>query len=187
MLDKYRETLEGHNKSVAELKERVAETKAAESALKKALSQAKKKVEAAEHSLQRAIKKAEADKDAKPAKKSPTSNASKSAKIVTEDEEEVVAKARVGGVLDILRTTADKRRSHLESKRHNNFLNYRTPWKDGGDDSEDWPDSLKRSLVMRMQRRRVQITLRPSRTSILSDVKMETEKELAPDQNSSAK
>ena len=187
MLDKYRETLEGHNKSVAELKERVAETKAAESALKRALSQAKKKVEAAEHSLQRAIKKAEADKDAKPAKKSPTSNASKSAKIVTEDEEEVVAKARVGGVLDILRITADKRRSHLESKRHNNFLNYRTPWKDGGNDAEDWPDSLKRSLVMKMQRRRVQITLRPSRTSILSDVKMETEKELAPDQNSSAK
>ena len=187
MLDKYRETLEGHNKSVAELEERVQETKAAETALKKALSQAKKKAGSAEHSLQRAIKKAEMEKDAKPFKTSHASGATSSTNIVTEDEEEGIAKARVSGVLDILRTTADKRRSHLESKRHNNFFNHRTAWKDGEDDAEDWPDSLKRSLVLRMQRRRVQITLRPSRRSMLSDVKMELEKKLAPDQTASAK
>ena len=188
MLDKYRETLEGHNKSVAELQERVEETKAAESALKKALSQAKKKAGSAEHSLQRAIKKAEMEKDAKPSKKSHTSSgATNTTNILTEDEEEGIAKARVSGVLDILRITADKRRSHLESKRHNNFFNHRTAWKDGEDDVENWPDSLKRSLVMRMQRRRVQITLRPSRRSILSDVKMELEKKLALDQTASAK
>lgn len=187
MLDKYRETLEGHNKSVAELEERVEETKAAESALKKALSQAKKKAGSAEQSLQRAIKKAETEKDAKPSKKSHSSGAAKSANIVTEDDEEGIAKARVSGVLDILRITADKRRSHLESKRHNNFFNHRTAWKDGEDGAEDWPDSLKRSLVLRMQRRRVQITLRPSRRSMLSDVKMELEKKLAPDQTATAK
>ena len=188
-LDKYRETLEGHNKSVAELRERVDETKAAESALKKALSQAKKKAGSAELSLQRAIKKAETEKDAKPSKKSQTtcSSATKTTNIVTEDEEEGIAKARVSGVLDILRITADKRRSQLESKRHNHFFNHRTAWKDGEDDAEDWPDSLKRSMAMRIQRRRVQITLRPSRRSILSDVKMELEKKLAPDQTANAK
>jgi len=42
MLDKYRQTLDAHNRSVAELEERVKETKAAESALKRGLSQAKK-------------------------------------------------------------------------------------------------------------------------------------------------
>ena len=55
-LDKYRQTLDAHNRSVAELKERVKETKAAESALKKGLSQAKKKAESAKNSLQKAIK-----------------------------------------------------------------------------------------------------------------------------------
>ena len=148
MRDKYRETLEGHNKSVAELRERVEETKAAESALKKALSQAKKKAGSAEHSLQRAIKKAEMEKDATPSKKSHSSGATKTTNIVTEDEEEGIAKARVSSVLDILRITADKRRSNLESKRHNHFFNHRTGWKDGEDDTEDWPDSLKRSMAM---------------------------------------
>jgi len=171
MLDKYRETLDAHNRSVAELEEMVRETKAAESALKKALSQAKKKAESADHSLQKAIKKVEAERDSTPSQKSLSSP--KAASTVAEDEEEGIAKARIGGVLDILRLTADKRRSHLELRRHNN---YRIAWKDDEVDAEDWPDSLKRSLVMKMQRRRVQITLRPSRTSILSDAKAEVKK-----------
>ena len=166
-LDKYRQTLDAHNRSVAELKERVKETKAAESALKKGLSQAKKKAESAKNSLQKAIKKAEAEakKDSLPSQNHDSNP--KAASIVAEDEEEDIAKARVGGVLDILRLTADKRRSNLELRRHNN---YRIAWKDDEADAEDWPESLKRSLAMKMQRRRVQITLRPSKTSMLSDV-----------------
>ena len=183
MLDKYRETLELHNKSVVELGERVKETKAAESTLKKALAQTKKKADAANHSLQRAIKKAEIDRDATRSKKS--LGVTMAMNVVTEDEEEDVAKTRVSSVLDILGATADKRRSHLESKRTHN--NYRISWKDDETSAEDWPESLKRSLVMKMQRRRVQITLRPSRLSIVSDVKMELETELAPDQTADAK
>lgn len=167
MLDKYRQTLDAHNRSVAELEERVKEAKAAESALKRGLSQAKKKAGSAENSLQKAIKKAEAEKDLS------SSQSPKAPSIVAEDEEEDIAKARVGGVLDILRLTADKRRSNLELRRHNN---YRIAWKDDEVDAEDWPESLKRSLVMKMQRRRVQITLRPSKTSILSDVRLEAKK-----------
>ena len=63
---------------------------------------------------------------------------------------------KLSGVLEVIMTTFERRRKQLNSKRHNN--------------GKDLSDALNKSLWHKMQHRRLNIVLRPSRKRMLSEL-----------------
>jgi len=160
-LGKYRGRVEESDQLVNSLQSKVQEATTVSEQFQKKAANAKKDAHAAERALKKAVKMAQIEHEKDP---EGGSRVRPELKSVPEGEEERVAECRVERVLDVLWTTAEKRRGQLELKRRGNWG---TDWKVG---SPKWPDALKQALWGKMQRRRLQMVLRPTRPSALGDV-----------------
>ena len=80
-----------------------------------------------------------------------------------DEDIDAIAATRVELVIEALWHTADRRKSQLEKNRHKD-------WQGIAESMPNIDEDLKKSLWGKMQRRRSNIILRPTRTSVLCDV-----------------
>lgn len=80
-----------------------------------------------------------------------------------DEDIDAIAATRVELVIEALWHTADRRKSQLEKNRHKD-------WQGIAESMPNIDENLKKSLWGKMQRRRSNIILRPTRTSVLCDV-----------------
>lgn len=91
--------------------------------------------------------------DGKQTKSKQKANALASSSVMGECES---LSQKLSDILEVIMTTFERRRKQLNSKRHNN--------------GKDLSDALKKSLWHKMQHRRLNIVLRPTRKRLLSEL-----------------